>query len=540
MDKKMHSLPLLATVLKSVWIKYFALSLLILAPLLLPGFILTLDMVFVPDLKFPSTVLNTYPLDLLLWLLGLILPGDVLQKFVLIAILILSGVGMHLLVRQLRPASLPGRFWSIACWSAGIFYMINPFVYSRFMAGQWLFLLGYALLPFFIRSLIVLIEQPTIRRGVTAGLLAALITCLSIHHIGIITVAVLACAAIPVFRWRPAIIRRLAGSAASGLGVFIVLSSFWLIPAVTQHSDLNNVASFDQTHHEAFATDGGNLPGKIANVVRLQGFWAESQNMFALPQAVMPGWGILFLGLWIVIITGAVYAWRTSKVAFGLATSFILTGVILSATPLLQAVSKLLPLLSGYREPHKFAELIAFGFALLLAFGAMRILIKVRGQAYWSAIFVCLPLLITPTMIWGFAGQLSPRQYPKEWHEIASQLTPGTLFLPWHQYASFSFSERIIATPAEKFFSMPVIASNDPEFGNISPTIPDQKRQKISRLLRDRPDTAATQLHQLGIRRILLVKEQDYGNYEWLGSKSGIQLLEQNDRLILYTVEDTR
>ena len=87
---------------------------------------------------------------------------------------------------------------------------------------------------------------------------------------------------------------------------------------------------------------------------------------------------------------------------------------------------------------------------------------------------------------------------------------------------------------------MPVIASNDPEFGNISPTIPDQKRQKISRLLRDRPDTAATQLHQLGIRRILLVKEQDYGNYEWLGSKSGIQLLEQNDRLILYTVEDTR
>jgi len=541
MGKKIQLLPLLKRILNSTWTKYLLVCLLVLAPLLLPGFILTLDMVFVPDPQFPASISNTYLFDILLWLFGLILPGDILQKIILIIILTLSGVGMHLLVRQLRPLSLPNRFWIVACWTAGIFYMLNPFIYSRFMAGQWLFLLGYALLPFFVRSLIVQIAQPTLRRGIISGSIAALITCLSIHHIGIIAIAVLTCMGIPIFRHRPVILKKLAITSAYGFAVFAVISSIWWIPAITNSSNLNEVSSFNQSHHDAFATDGGTLIGKIANVVRLQGFWAESQNLFTLPQTIMPGWGILFLGLWIVVGIGAIYAWRSSRTAFGLSVGFILTGVVLAATPLLQAASKILPILSGYREPHKFAELVAFGFAVLFAFGAARIITKARGAAYWSAALVCLPLLLTPTMIGGFAGQLTPRQYPQQWHDINKQLGSNTtLFLPWHQYASFSFSGRIIATPAEKFFAAPVIASNDPEFGNISPTIPDERRQKISQLIREKPATIASQLRNLGISAVLLVKEQDYTDYSWLDTAPGFRAKTQNDRLILYSLEDIR
>lgn len=539
MNKNSRALPLLKRALRSIWTKYTAISLLVLAPLLLPGFILTLDMVFVPDPQFPASVSNTYPIELLLWLLGLILPGDILQKIILLTILIFSGAGMHLLVRQVRPLSLPARFWLIPCHAAGIFYMINPFVYSRFMAGQWLFLLGYALLPFFVRSLIILIAQPTLIRGATAGLLAALITCLSIHHIGILIIAAAACGCITIFRRRPAILKSLVSASAAGLGTFILLSSFWLVPVMTGPSELSSASDFDRSHYEAFKTDGG-----AASVIRLQGFWAESQNLFALPQAVMPGWGILFAGFWIVAIIGAVYAWRTSRTAFALSVGFIIIGIILSALPVIQAASTILPLLSGYREPHKFASLIVLGYAILFAFGTARIIVKARRPAYWSAGLLCLPLLLAPTMLWGFAGQLTPRQYPGQWHEadrhLALHAKKDTLFLPWHQYAPFSFSGRIVATPAEKFFSSPVIASNDPEFGNISPTVSDQRRHKISRLLRDKPLDIAAKLQHLGISNILLATEQDSADYAWIDVRPGIKKIQQNDRLILYVLEDTR
>jgi len=49
-----------------IWFEYSALALAVLLPLLLPGFILTLDMVFTPHIGFPTDVSNTYPLQLLL------------------------------------------------------------------------------------------------------------------------------------------------------------------------------------------------------------------------------------------------------------------------------------------------------------------------------------------------------------------------------------------------------------------------------------------------------------------------------------------
>lgn len=540
MNKNAQLFPLLKPTLESTWAKYFLISLLVLLPLLLPGFILSLDMVFVPDPQFPESVSNTYPFECLLWLLGLILPGDILQKIILLSILVFSGVGMHLLIRQLRPLSLPNRFWTIACWAGGIFYMINPFIYSRFMAGQWLFLLGYALLPFFVRSLIILIAQPTMRRGIITGLIATIITCLSIHHIGILAIATLACICIPFFRRRPAIVKPLVKAGAAGIGIFVLLSSFWLIPSLVGSSDMSSVSTFDKSHHEAFATDGGNLLGRIANVIRLQGFWAESQQLFALPQTVIPGWGILFGIMWIIIIAGAVFAWKKSHTAAGIGIAFIVIGIALSVTPLIQEASRIFPLLGGYREPHKFASLITFGFAILFAFGVARILTKVRWPAYWSAALLCLPLLLASTMLWGFAGQLSPKHYPQQWHEMNSKLTGTTLFLPWHQYASFSFSDRIIATPAEKFFTAPVLASNDPEFNDISPTDPDKKRQEISMLLKSRPNDISARLRTLGITNVLLAKEQDYEKYDWLNQSPGIQKTLQNDRLILYALEDTQ
>ena len=59
-------------------------------------------------------------------------------------------------------------------------------------------------------------------------------------------------------------------------------------------------------------------------------------------------------------------------------------------------------------------------------------------------------------------------------------------------------------------------------------------------LLKSQPSDMSARLRSLGITNILLAKEQDYEKYDWLNHSPGIQKTLQNDRLILYTLEDTR
>lgn len=535
---------------RAIWLEYACLSLLVLLPLLLPGYILTLDLVFTPNIAWPTELSNTYPLEILLWLLGRILPGDIVEKIVLFSILLLSGVGMHLLIRALASPNIRTDAWQLAPYIGGICYMINPFTYSRFMAGQWMFLLGYALVPFFVRSLLRLVTQPSIKAGTNTGLWAFAIISVSIHHVGILAAIGAIFGVIAAVKYRHNLHRlKLTGlSLVAGAGVFLVLSSFWLVPTLLGLSAISHsTAGFDSTHFEAFSTDGGSTLGRLANVIRLQGFWVESQQLFALPQTITPGWGLLFLLLWIVVVIGGISALRLYRMAGGLAMISIISGILLSATPLISWMSTTIPLLAGYREPHKFASLIAFGFALLLAIGAGRIIAKTKRETIAKVLglgFLILPLLLTPTMLWGFARQLSPRHYPIEWQETNDMLKQTVrtgeevLFLPWHQYATYSFSGRLIANPAEKFFEVPIIASNDPEFADISPTYPDPKRQRLKTLLEAPSAGAAKQLSEIGIDYILLAKEPSQKQYPWLNTMSGIHKVHENTRLLLYTVED--
>ncbi len=154
-----------------VWVEFGALALFILLPLMRPGYILTLDMIFTPTLRMPVEVNNSYLFYGLLHWLNYVLPSQVIQKLLLFGILVLSGVGAYRLVIKLSSCQvfkLAGSEsesdelsafnfqLSTAVWGAyfaGIFYMVNPFVYSRFMAGHYLVLLGYALMPFFTIAL---------------------------------------------------------------------------------------------------------------------------------------------------------------------------------------------------------------------------------------------------------------------------------------------------------------------------------------------------------------------------------------------------
>lgn len=533
-----------------IWIEYFCVALIILFPLLMSGYILTIDMVFTPHISFPTQLTNTYPLDFIMWLLSNIFPADVVQKAILVAIIVFSGVSMHLFAKFLLPLLNNKKQIShlalyVAPYAAGLFYIFNPFVYSRFMSGQWLVLLGYALLPFFMRSLAILAQNPSVKQGFFVGLWAATITAVSLHHSGMIVIIafIIAIAMLIYHKWH---VQKIAiRAAASALLSFMLLSSYWLFPAIFGLSSLQESASFDASHFETFATKGQTIIGQIAHVIRLQGFWLEAQHLFLLPQQLVPFWGLLFIGWWVLIAVGARYFYLHAKVVFWPTLAVLLVGILLAATPLLHYTSDI-PFISGYREPHKFTQFVALSFCIFSAGGALAIISKCKTkpkQYFAIGAIIALPFILAAPMLGGFSGQLQPRQYPADWlvaKQKVSELpqTASVVFLPWHQYGVFNFSERLIATPAEKFFSKQVIASDDPELNNISPTIPNAQKAAITAIIKNQPNNKKLELLQnLGITHILFAKEQDYEQYTWLTQLNNVETLYDSNTITLYDIQ---
>src|SRR5580700_7820338 len=134
-----------------LWAVYLAPALIILGPLLGSGYVLTLDMVFTPRIRLPSHVSSSYLFYALLHILNFVVSSDVLEKLLLFAIVLVAGVGMHRLMNYCS-GKLADVYQRLGAYFAGCLFVVNPFTYDRFMAGQFAVLLGYAFLPWFVRS----------------------------------------------------------------------------------------------------------------------------------------------------------------------------------------------------------------------------------------------------------------------------------------------------------------------------------------------------------------------------------------------------
>lgn len=532
-----------------VWIEYGLLGLAIMAPLLLPGFILTLDLVFTPELKWPSQPSNTYVFEALLYVLNIVIPADVIEKIILFLILLLAGVGMHKLVQEARLGQLD-HYLRWGAYFAGILYMVNPFTYSRFMAGQYLVLLGYALLPFFVRSLLRLTNQPGWRRALPVALWATVIGAVSIHASGILVLVTFAILGATVWRYRTQItlFALSAGWTAAAAAAVVLLHGFWLLPTLLGHTSISQAtASFGQLQPQAFATNEGAL-GALGNVIRLQGFWLESRDMYLLPQEQLPGWGLVFLAIWVFVGIGIVVLWRRQVYAAMAMSVTLVAATVLAVTPLLLWLGETIPILAGYREPQKFAGLIALAYAFFGAVGVAWAMRKAARHvaAAWcvGGVLLALPILSAPTMLWGFGGQLTPRAYPDDWIAINRQLSNDAtatkiLFLPWHQYMRFDFAGRIIATPAAKFFHKPMVISDDPEFKDAGPTIPNPQNRQIEQdILQVGPSTGrvGSRLAAMGFSHVLLAKENDHARYSYLDAQTDVRLERETKNLKLYKI----
>jgi hypothetical protein len=533
------------------WIRtywpYYGLTVAVFLPLLAPGYILTLDAVFVPDIPAPETVRSDYLWQWLLHMLNFILPSQLIEKAIFIGIVLGAAIGAHRLLLVVAEKFQPERqlVWRIAPYAAGALFAVNPFVYDRFMAGQYGVLLGYALLPWILQGWMAFVSRPARTEFTKLLILLVAVSIVSLPTLGEALLAGACTLSVGLWRKRKqaAAVRLMAMRMLTLAGLFIVFSSYWLLPALFGNgATAGQVQGFTAAHTAAFATAGQGFLEQLFTVLRLQGFWVEQHNLFRLPQDQLPGWGTIRLAVWALVVAGAVTAWGRARSIAALWLALGLTSAVLAAGAFPSFMTRI-----GYREPQKFAGLVALVFAVFFAIGAARLFgwARRRAERHYTTAAASVMLIIvlfTPTMYWGFAGQLRPRNYPAEWTAANAYLNEregdfDVAFLPWHQYMSFEFAGRIIATPAPRFFDRTVIASNDPELGDITP--PKQEKATLIGMLvkpqegkhvRDLPEKLAL----ANVRYILLAKEYDYQKYRYLDNTPGLREIRDWPALRLY------
>jgi hypothetical protein len=537
---------------------------LILWSMLLPGYILTLDMVWVPDPQFrwvEDGFNNSLPVRLFVLGSSAFFPGWVSQKALLIALFFLLLV-------------IPYRYLPITNARnirvfAALLYALNPFVYSRLLAGQWYVLLGYALLPLVLYALLKFLNAPGTRRGAYLGATLALVGVFSVHVLLLaILLAILGALFYADRLWRCRS-QAYLGIAAS-VGIFLIICSYWIVPAMLRAQPLEE--RFDEAHWQAFAAAPQENVPTLLNLAILGGFWAEDNGWsgyFVWPQQSMWFWACASVILVLAII-GAARGFRnpiTRRETAFLATAGILAFVLAAGASdtVFKSLNTLLyrelPYWAGMRDSHKIIAILALVYAKFAADGLevsvalFRSLIRVRITTSAATTYVesaILLALLVPAgfglYMWGgFQKQLEPVWYPAGWSEAREILRAEggkAIVLPWEGYFSQAYANNLVtANPAPHFFGYEhVLASRTVGLEQVYDQERDPAYRQMDTVVRsDDPDAPETReaLRESQITHVLFLSGLlpfSNSSFPFLANLK-LTTLYRNDSIALYRIE---
>jgi hypothetical protein len=460
-----------------------ALGLFALGPGVARGFLLSYDMVFVPDRPFSSALLGlsggparAVPSDAAITVVARVLPADILQKLILLLIFVAACAGAGALLaagwRASRGSSAP----LFACLVSGIFYCWNPFVAERLLIGQWALLLGYAGLPWVLREICT--GPVGIRRGrLVLFLLPAAIG-------GFAALVVTGLAVVPASLARGSGAER-CRRLATVIAALALLSLPWLIPSLLVPVHADPVGA------DLFAARADTPFGRLGSLVMLSGIWNS--------QTVPRGYGGAGSVFWLLVVACALACyvllasrqrrWAGLGLAGLLGLGVAAIGVTSPTRAMLQGLITAWPGFAVLRDGQQFVAGLALLEAIGLGAGAGWLLGRVqpppirrtmqrpdrqRGEpavVALAALAMLAPVVLLPGMAWGLAGRLRPVQYPADWlaarQIIDSSAQRGSvLLLPWAAYRRYPWDKgEAVYDPWNKLLSREVVSNDGLEIG---------------------------------------------------------------------------
>jgi hypothetical protein len=430
---------------------------LILGPLLRAGYVLSYDMVFAPrmpvgadSLGLASEVPRAVPSDLVVALASHVLPGDIVQKLVLAALLATAGLGA---ARLAPPGALPRS-------AAALAFIWTPFVGERLLLGQWAVLVGYAALPWLV---IAARRVRTASRAEQVPAWCGFVLVLGVMCLGGAPAWLLALLTAPIVigwdagaRARQAALR--VGGCLLALGIFALP---WALPSLLRPGGVRA----DPAGAEVFAPRSDTPFGVLASLVTGGGVWNG--------ETVPPGRDTVVCALAALVLlalglAGAV-RWRRDPIA-ALAVVAIagLTVALLTSWPAGARAVGRVPAGALLRDSQRLLApwvlLVALGLSALVAELAAR----VRRDALAAVVMLALlPVAVLPTLAWGVSGQLAAVAYPADFGRVrqllAADKRPGAvLVLPFQSYRRFAWNrDRPSMDPLRRWLDGTVIVSAD-------------------------------------------------------------------------------
>lgn len=540
-----------------LWVGF--LTVLVVGPWFLPGYIFGTDFAGDRRFDFPSSVHSYAGLEIALALIAKVFSAEAAAKLLIFSSLFAAGVGAF--------RALPsGGFVPRAIASA--VYMLNPFVYGRLLYGQLGVVAAYAILPWIVLRTRRLIDQPSMKQSFATALGLVVVGILELHMlllVGLLMVSLLLTRAVQCRRDFQYLIHLGLGVLVA-VGIAALASLYWLVPLLLGISDQGKtLAAIGPGDLAAFSVVPDHHLGLVPNLLGLYGFWAEGVGRFSSMKEFVPLWPIALAGLLLLALVGATAA-LTDRTEVSQDRAWV-SGLLLAAIVALALevgvadphvagfvrwIDSVFSPYRGLRDSGKWAAVLALVYSQLVPRGAMAVLAWTSGldlgrvsapaQALVAGLTIALPLYYGNGLLYGTHSQIQPSQYPAGWYEADATLLadrhPGrVVFLPWHLYMSLHFvrnANTVILSPAPEFFSAPIVVSNDPEIPGVRAPV-DGDQTAISGLVRAQAAGSwGPMLASRGIKYVLLVKEVDWSTYDYLNRQSGLVRVADYGSLVLY------
>ncbi len=470
------------------------LALLVVAPLLQPGYLLLRDAVSTPRSYLSDTALGltaaprATPQDFAVALASHVVDGGIVVRALLVLGLWLAGWGAARLVATALPsAGVGGQFVAItlAIW--------NPYVAERLLQGHWSLLVGYGCLPWVAAAMLTLRSPDTAGRPGWSGLygMAFWIALAGLTPTGLLLAATVAlvCVAAPGTGWP----RWLC--AAITLVAALVAALPWLAASVMS-SSLSSHTPANTLGVNAFAPRAEPGLGTLGSLASLGGIWngeavpVSRTTLFAVSSAVV------LLG---VVVAGLPTAVRRQAAVplLVLAAVAVVIPAALATDPglrVLGAVVDAAPGLGVLRDGQKWVALAVPGYTLAGA-GAV-VMLRRWLRPLVTTLACCLALLLAlPDLAWGVGGKVQPVRYPPGWAAVAAAINdqPGTVaVLPAGTMRRFSWSGRApVLDPLPRWVRADVLTTGDLVISGV--TIPGEgnRARAVQDLLLAGPDPSA-------------------------------------------------